>query len=78
MVNNMDKCKYTKTLRVNIDNLEDLFEKLEKYPDSYDNVVIFSHHTHSVKNLEYHRKTAKELEPVIRKLKNMKICVLDE
>ncbi len=69
----MNKFSYTKTLRLNAQNIGGLWEKLDKYPSSFDNIVFFSHHTHSVKNLDYHRATASKLAPVIERLRGMHI-----
>ncbi len=64
---------YTRTLRLNLSNTASLRQFLDKYPDSFDNVVFFSHHTHSVRNLDYHRQAADTAFTVIKELKKMGI-----
>ena len=60
---------YTSTLRINMDNISDLWEKLDKYPGSFDEVLIFNQFIHSPKSLEYHREEAKKIAPELEKLK---------
>lgn len=60
---------YTSLLRINTNQLPDLFEKLDKYPDSFDEILFFSQFTHSVKGLSYHRKTAEMLRPALEKVR---------
>lgn len=63
------KYNYTSTLRINMENISDLSEKLDKYPKSFDEVLIFNQFIHSPKSLDYHRKEAKRIAPELKKLK---------
>ncbi|MBE7033768.1 MAG: hypothetical protein E7406_06025 [Ruminococcaceae bacterium] len=63
------KYNYTSTLRINMNNISDLWSKLDKYPESFDEVLIFNQFIHSPKSLDYHREEAERIAPELQKLK---------
>lgn len=64
---------YTSALRLNTFNMGDLEEKLKKYEGSFDEIFFFSQCTHSVKGLDYHRREAEKILPMLQKVKSMGI-----
>lgn len=67
------KYQYTSALRINPNQFADIIEKIEKYPDAFDEILIFSQFTHSIRSLEKHKETAEKIAPFLNKIKAMGI-----
>ena len=65
--------KYTSLLRINPDQIVDICDKLSEFPDAFEEIIIFSQFTHSIRTLDEHRKTAEMIKPTLEKIKSMGI-----